>query len=345
MPRKRLLLAYLTLVALPLVLLVLVLKAGSGMSIPGVNVITKRAVVVPAAMNLVTLALQVSVVLFVSRLVGMLFRKFRQPQVIGEMIAGIMMRSRMGTLAIACAAVDDLTGWCILAYIVVLIRSANSASALWVTVGGSTAYLLVMFFVVRPLLPRFEASFKKHGKITDNALSFVIVLALLSALATETLGIYAVFGAFFMGAILPKDLTFVNALMEKLESLTVVAFLPLFFAFSGLRTSIRLVQGELWIYAALVIVAAIAGKFGGSTLASRMAGVSWRESASLGVLMNARGLMELIALNIGLDIGVISPTLFTIMVLMAVVTTVMTPPLFELLNPSKLTVVQAERAA
>ena len=460
MARNRLFLAYLLLVIIPLIMLIAVLKAGSGMVLPGVATLVKRApAAAPVALSVATLALQVAVVLFVSRLVGMLFKKFRQPQVIGEMIAGIMlgpslmgwvmpsvsafvfpaptlgylnalaqtglilfmflvgvslnpkelkehghaavvashasivmpfclgtalayfmyeklslpgisfvnfalfmgvamsitafpmlarilnergmMRSRMGTLAISCAAVDDLTGWFILAYIVIFIRSASNNTSVWPLIGSALAYLAVMFFVVRPLLPRFEASFRKYGRITDNALSFLVILALLSALITEKLGIYSVFGAFFMGAMLPKSVDFINAVNEKLESITVVAFLPLFFAFSGLRTSIALVKGELWFYAAAVIFIAIFGKFGGSMFASRLAGVSWRESASLGVLMNARGLMELIALNIGLDIGVISPTMFTIMVLMAVVTTCMTPPLFELLNPSKLKPVES----
>lgn len=180
------------------------------------------------------------------------------------------------------------------------------------------------------LLP---VSFRKHGKLAENALSIMIVLALISALTTEKLGIHSLFGAFFMGAIMPKAPGFIHAVQNKLESLTVVALLPLFFAFSGLRTSVRIVQGELWIYMALGIATAIAGKFGGSMFASRVAGVSWRQSAALGILMNTRGLMELIALNICLDIGVISPTVFTITVLMALVTTLMTSPLLELVYP------------
>ena len=173
----------------------------------------------------------------------------------------------------------------------------------------------------------------------------MIVLALISALTTERVGIHSLFGAFFMGAIMPKSHDFIQALLGKLESLTVVALLPLFFAFSGLRTSVRSVQGELWLYTLLVIATAIAGKWGGSTLAARMAGVPWREATSLGILMNTRGLMELIVLNIGLDIGVISPTVFTIMVLMALVTTFMTSPLLEWIYPTKLMKVEASGEA
>src|ERR1019366_4601762 len=142
------------------------------------------------------------------------------------------------------------------------------------------------------------------------------------------------FGAFFMGAIMPKTPDVIKAVLDKLESLTVVALLPLFFAFSGLRTSIGMVHGQLWIYTLLVIVTAIIGKFGGSMSAARMAGVPWRDATALGILMNTRGLMELIALNIGLDIGVISPTVFTIMVLMALVTTFMTSPLLATFYPT-----------
>jgi len=145
-----------------------------------------------------------------------------------------------------------------------------------------------------------------------------------------------------MGAIMPKSGDFVKAVLGKLESLTVVALLPLFFAYSGLRTSVGMVQGRLWVYTLLVVVVAIAGKFGGSMTAARMAGVPWRDATALGILMNTRGLMELIALNIGLDIGVISQTVFTIMVLMALVTTFMTSPLLEWVYPAKLMVVEEE---
>lgn len=464
MLRNKLIPAYLLLVGLPLLILLGVLKMGSGLIPPAVsNTRQAAAAAAPAAMNLLVLVLQVTVILLFSRLVGMLFKKIKQPQVVGEMVAGILLgpsllgwvapeisrfvfpasslgylnslsqiglvffmfivgisvnpkelkelghaavltshvsivtpfclggalalflyprlatagisftsfalfmgsamsitafpvlarilternllSTRMGTLAISCAAVDDVTGWCILAYIVILIQSASSASPLWMTVGGVLAYVLVMLLVVRRFLPRFEASFRKEGRITDNALSLMIVLALISALTTERVGIHSLFGAFFMGAIMPKSHDFIQALLGKLESLTVVALLPLFFAFSGLRTSVRSVQGELWLYTLLVIATAIAGKWGGSTLAARMAGVPWREATSLGILMNTRGLMELIVLNIGLDIGVISPTVFTIMVLMALVTTFMTSPLLEWIYPTKLMKVEASGEA
>jgi Kef-type K+ transport system membrane component KefB len=170
----------------------------------------------------------------------------------------------------------------------------------------------------------------------------MVVLVLASALATEWLGIHLVFGAFLMGAIMPKHDGFVQTLKRKIDSLAVVVLLPLFFAYSGLRTNIGTVRGSLWLYALLAIGVAIAGKFGGSMVAARLAGIPAREAASLGILMNTRGLMELVALNIGLDIGVISQTMFTIMVLMALVTTLMTSPLLERAYPSRLAVAEDE---
>jgi Kef-type K+ transport system membrane component KefB len=251
----------------------------------------------------------------------------------------------MGTLSIACAAVDDITGWCILAYIVVLVRSEHAAMPVWITLGGAVAYVLVMLLGVKRLLPRFEKSFRKHGRLTENAMALLIVTALASALATEWLGIHLLFGAFLMGAIMPKSPEFMQSVLHKMESVTVVALLPLFFAFSGLRTSVGMVKGSMWLYVLLVIAVAIAGKFGGSTFAARMAGIPWRDATSLGILMNTRGLMELIALNIGLDIGVISQTVFTILVLMALVTTFMTSPLLEWVYPTRFMVVESEAGA
>jgi Kef-type K+ transport system membrane component KefB len=248
-----------------------------------------------------------------------------------------LLRSRMGTMAIACAAVDDVTGWCILAYIVVLVRVTHASRPAWVTIAGSLAYVLVMLLVVRRFLPAFERAFRKRDRLSDNLIAGIVVLVLASALATEWLGIHLLFGAFLMGAIMPKTPEFTRYLLHKFESVTVVLLLPLFFAFTGLRTRIGVGSGSaIWFYSALVIGVAITGKLGGSMFAARLAGMPWREAASLGVLMNTRGLMELVILNIGLDIGVISPVMFSIMVLMALVTTFMTTPLLEWVYPSRL---------
>jgi len=248
-----------------------------------------------------------------------------------------LLRSRLGTLAIACAAVDDVTGWCILAYIVLLVRATHTARPAWVTIGGALIYVLIMLFVVRRILPAFEREFRKRDRLSDNLLGVIVVLVLASALATEWLGIHVLFGAFLMGAIMPKAPEFTRYLLHKFESVTVVLLLPLFFAFTGLRTRIGVGGGRaIWFYSGIVIVVAITGKLGGSMFAARLAGMPWREAASLGILMNTRGLMELVILNIGLDIGVISPAMFSIMVLMALVTTFMTTPLLEWVYPARL---------
>jgi nucleotide-binding universal stress UspA family protein len=165
----------------------------------------------------------------------------------------------------------------------------------------------------------------------------VLLLLLASSAATEWLGIHALFGAFALGAVMPKERGFVHDLSSKLEDFTVVFLLPIFFALTGLKTSIGLVSGEeMWGYAGLVLAVAVAGKFGGSAIAARVTGLDWRESGALGILMNTRGLMELVILTIGLELGVISPALFAMMVLMALVTTAMTTPVLELLYPARL---------
>jgi Kef-type K+ transport system membrane component KefB len=248
-----------------------------------------------------------------------------------------MLQSRLGTVAIACAAVDDVTGWCILAYIVLLIRSAHTATPIWLTVGGLIAFALVMIYVVRRLLQRFETIYRERGAVSENVMALMLLLVLASALCTEWLGLHLLFGAFLMGAIMPKEPKFVRYVLDRFETITVTLLLPLFFAFTGLRTNIGLVKGqEMWIYCALIILVATTGKLGGSMLASWIAGMPIREAAGLGTLMNTRGLMELVILNIGLDIKVISPALFSMMVIMALFTTFMTSPVLELICPEKL---------
>ncbi len=247
-----------------------------------------------------------------------------------------MLGSRLGTVAIACAAVDDVTGWCILAYIVVLIRSAHSSTSIWITVGGIVVFGLIMIYGVRRLLRGYERVYKEKGALSENLMALMLLLVLVSALCTEYLGIHLLFGAFLMGAIMPKQRHFVRYVLDRFETITVTLLLPLFFAFTGLRTNIGLVKGpEMWMYCGLIILVATVGKLGGSTLASWLTGIPLREAAGLGTLMNTRGLMELVILNIGLDIGVISPALFSMMVIMALVTTFMTTPVLALICPKE----------
>jgi Kef-type K+ transport system membrane component KefB len=247
-----------------------------------------------------------------------------------------MMQTRLGTVAIACAAVDDVTGWCILAYIVVLIRAAHDTTSIWITLGGILLFVVIMIYGVRFLLRGLERTFHKYGEISENRMAFLILLALASALCTERLGIHLLFGSFLMGAIMPKEPKFVRYILDRLETITITLLLPLFFAFTGLRTNVGLMKGPaMWFYCGLIILVATSGKLGGSTGAGWLSGMPLRESAGLGTLMNTRGLMELVILNIGLDIKVISPALFSMMVLMALFTTFMTTPVLEWICPDQ----------
>jgi len=247
-----------------------------------------------------------------------------------------LLGSRLGTVAIACAAVDDVTGWCILAYIVVLIRTAHSSTSIWVTIGGIVAFALIMIYGVRHLLRHYETVYRERGHLSENLLALMLLLVLVSALCTEWLGIHLLFGSFLMGAIMPKEQRFVRYVLDRFETITVTLLLPLFFAFTGLRTDIGLVKGqEMWMYCGLIILVATVGKLGGSMAASWLSGMPVREAAGLGTLMNTRGLMELVILNIGLDIKVISPALFSMMVLMALFTTFMTTPVLAVVCPDR----------
>ncbi len=248
-----------------------------------------------------------------------------------------LLSTRLGALTIACAAVDDVTAWSILAVVVAIVRSSDLHQPLWVTLSGSLAYVVLMVFVVRRALGWLRTFYRNRGRLTQDVTAAVLLLLLLSAWTTEWLGIHALFGAFLMGAVIPKDPLLIRDLRERLEDVTVLLLLPLFFAFTGLRTSIGLVSGgEMWLYFGLVLMVAVVGKFGGSAIAARATALSWREAGALGILMNTRGLMELVILSIGLDLGVISPALFTMMVLMALVTTFMTAPVLELFYPARL---------
>jgi Kef-type K+ transport system membrane component KefB len=248
-----------------------------------------------------------------------------------------MMKSSLGTVAIACAAVDDVTGWCILAYIVVLIRAAHGTTSIWVTLGGILVFALVMIYGVRFLLRGLERTFHKYGEISENRMAFLILMALASALCTERLGIHLLFGSFLMGAIMPKEPKFVRYVLDRFETVTITLLLPLFFAFTGLRTNVGLLKGPaMWFYCGLIILVAAAGKLGGSMAAARASGMGWREAAGLGTLMNTRGLMGLVILDIGLDIKIISPALFSMMVVMALVTTFMATPLLDWICPDRI---------
>ncbi|MGA7906128.1 MAG: cation:proton antiporter [Candidatus Sulfotelmatobacter sp.] len=247
-----------------------------------------------------------------------------------------LLSSPLGTVAIACAAVDDVTGWCILAYIVVLIRAEQATTSIWITLGGILLFGLIMVYGVRYLLWGFEKVLREKGCISENLMALMLLLVLASALCTERLGIHLLFGSFLMGAIMPKEKRFVRYVLDRFETITITLLLPLFFAFTGLRTNIRLASSpQMWGYCALIILVATLGKLGGTMAAARLSGMPLREATGLGALMNARGLMGFVILSIGLDVKIISPALFSMMVVMALVTTFMTTPVLEWVCPDR----------
>jgi len=243
-----------------------------------------------------------------------------------------MHRSPMGTIALTCAAVDDVTAWCLLAFVVSVATATEMMGALRTAV-LSLAYVGVMFALLRPLVMRMMRRLERDATLSRALTAAAFVALLLSALATEWIGIHAIFGAFLMGVIIPADSRLARELSNKLEDIVVILLLPAFFAYTGMRTQIGLVSGGMqWLLCGLIVVTASIGKFGGSAVAARLTGLSWRDSTALGVLMNTRGLMELIVLNIGLDLKVISPALFAMLVIMAVVTTFATTPILHLVT-------------
>ena len=242
-----------------------------------------------------------------------------------------IQRTRIGVIAIGCAAVDDVTAWCLLALLVSIAQSRIGGAVLMI--GLTIGYVAVMLVAVRPMIARAVRRQELLRTVTQRATTIVLVGLLLSALATEYIGIHPLFGAFMLGAIIPHKSLLARSMATKLEYLVVVLLLPAFFAFTGMRTEIGLVSGfDNWLVCGVIVVVACAGKFGGSAAAARLSGLDWRDSASLGVLMNTRGLMELIVLSVGLDLGVLSPTLFAMMVIMALVTTFATTPILHLLQ-------------
>jgi Kef-type K+ transport system membrane component KefB len=247
---------------------------------------------------------------------------------------GKMLRTRVGSVAIACAAVDDVTAWCILAAIVVIVRASSLELPVWLTLCGLAAFVLVMFFVVRPFLRGLEMLYQRRATLTQVMIARILLVVLASGWTTESLGVHALFGAFLAGVVMPRNNELSRELSQKFEALIVVLLLPLYFALTGLRSSVFLITGaRMWFYCTLIIVLAVVGKLGGALISARLNGMSWRESAAVGVLMNTRGLVELVILNIGLDLGILSPALFSIMVLMALVTTLMTTPLLNWIYP------------
>ena len=243
-----------------------------------------------------------------------------------------LTRTPLGALAIACAAVDDATAWCILAVVVAVVQADGWAGAV-LTILLALAFIAVMLLVVRPQAARIIREEVGQETHSQGLVAGVLVFVFVAALFTEVIGIHALFGAFIAGVVLPSHNRLRTFLRERLETFSAAFLLPLFFAYTGLRTQIGLLDDVTsWLVCALVIGVAIAGKLGGSMLAARWTGMAWKEAFAVGALMNTRGLIELIVLNIGYDLGILSPRIFTMMVIMALVTTFMTGPLLTLLG-------------
>lgn len=243
-----------------------------------------------------------------------------------------LSNTRHGSIAITSAAVDDVSGWCILALVVAIVKATSVQDSVY-TLLMTIAYILVMFFVVRPLLHRFSKIRDTAEVIKQSTIAVIFMVMLLSAWVTELIGIHALFGAFVAGVIMPQEWDLKKIIIDKVEDVALILLLPLFFVITGLRTEIGALNSlYLWGICLLIIFAAILGKFGGSALAAKLTGESNYSSLTIGALMNTRGLMELVILNIGYELGILKEDIFTMMVIMALVTTFMTSPLLNLFD-------------
>jgi Kef-type K+ transport system membrane component KefB/nucleotide-binding universal stress UspA family protein len=245
-------------------------------------------------------------------------------------------RTRVGALAITCAAAADAAAWCLLAVVVAVARAPSAMQAVWMAVFAGV-YVAAMFGLVRPFLRRLEVVYDRQGRLSQPVVSILFMLVLVSAYATDRIGLHALFGAFLTGCVMPKGTQFVRHVSEKLEDYTVVFLLPIFFAYAGLRMDVRLIDsGAMWFYVGVLAVVASAGKIGGGTLAARTAGMSWREASAVGILMNTRGLIELVVVTTGLELRLITPTVYAMLVVMTLVTTAVTTPILNVVYPRRL---------
>lgn len=237
----------------------------------------------------------------------------------------------LGLLAITCAAADDVTAWCILAVVIAIAKSASLWSAA-ITLGLSLVFLGVMIYVLKPWLVKKINKLKANNN-ENSIVALAFMTLLFSAWAAEVIGIHALFGAFLAGVIIPAESSVQKLLRDKLEDVSVLLLLPIFFVFTGLRTQIGLLgEGNLWATFGMIMLVAVGGKLGGSAAAAKLMGQSWTDSLAVGALMNTRGLMELVVLNIGYDLGILSPEIFAMLVLMALATTFMTGPLLDIVK-------------
>jgi len=241
-------------------------------------------------------------------------------------------KTKLGAIVITCAAADDITAWCLLAVVIAIVKAGDFVGSFYV-ISLAFLYVLAMIFIVKPFLKRIGDLYGSKDSIGKPVMAIFFLFLILSSYATEVIGIHALFGAFMMGSIMPDVSKFRMIFIEKVEDVSVILLLPLFFVFTGLKTEVGLINDPyLWKVTGAIILVAVVGKFLGSALAARFVGQNWKDSLTIGALMNTRGLMELIVLNIGLELKVLTPEVFTMMVIMALVTTFMTGPALDLID-------------
>jgi len=241
-------------------------------------------------------------------------------------------KTKLGAIVITCAAADDITAWCLLAAVIAIVKAGTFVSSLYI-IGMAVVYVLAMLLIVKPFLKKIGELYATKDSLNKPVVAIFFLTLIISSYTTEIIGIHALFGAFMTGVIMPDITKFRNLFIEKVEDVSVILLLPLFFVYTGLRTEIGLINDPyLWKVTGFIILVAVVGKFFGSALAAKFVGQSWRDSLTIGALMNTRGLMELIVLNIGLDLKVLTPEVFTMMVIMALVTTFMTGPTLNIIN-------------
>ena len=241
-------------------------------------------------------------------------------------------KTKLGAIVITCAAADDITAWCILAVVIAIVKAGNFVSSLYI-ISLALIFVGVMLFIVKPFLKRIGDLYGSKDNIGKPVVAIFFLILILASYCTEVIGIHALFGAFMTGVIMPDVSKFRSIFIEKVEDVSVILLLPLFFVFTGLKTEVGLLNDPyLWQVTGAIIFVAVVGKFFGSALAAKFVGQNWRDSLTIGALMNTRGLMELIVLNIGLELKVLTPEVFTMMVIMALVTTFMTGPALNIIN-------------
>ena len=243
-----------------------------------------------------------------------------------------LTKTHLGTISLASAANGDITAWCLLAVVIAIAQAGTMLSAVY-NILFSVIYIAFMFLAVRPFLRMIGHIYHNKEVVDKGLVAFIFLLLISSAYLTEILGLHALFGSFIAGVVMPSNIKFRKIMTEKVEDVSLALFLPLFFVSTGLRTEIGLLNNpELWWLCLIFIIVAIVGKFGGAFLSARFVGESWKDSLYIGALMNTRGLMELVVLTIGYEMGILTPSIFVILVLMTLVTTFMTTPLVSLIN-------------